>query len=72
MDAVRQHGWTRFKPVKGQPIKEADMRKVFKLVDLDKDGEISRLVSNLSLKEIFSHLNFPESHSCFCLDENEF
>merc|ERR1711892_72884 len=50
MDAVRQHGWTRFKPVKGQPIKEADMRKVFKLVDLDKDGEISRLELKLSLK----------------------
>ena len=45
MDAVRKAGWTRFKPVKGQPIAEKDMRKVFKLVDLDKDGSISNLVN---------------------------
>ena len=44
MDAVREAGWTRFKPVKGQPIAEKDMRKIFKLVDLDKDGSISHLV----------------------------
>ena len=45
MDAVRAAGWTRFRPVKGQPIAEKDMRKIFKLVDLDKDGSISGLVS---------------------------
>ena len=45
MDAVRAAGWTRFRPVKGQPIAEKDMRKIFKLVDLDKDGTISGLVS---------------------------
>lgn len=44
IDAVREAGWTRFKPVKGQPIAEKDMRKIFKLVDLDKDGSISNLV----------------------------
>ena len=46
MDAVRSAGWTRFKPVKGQPIEEKDMRKIFKLVDLDKDGSISHMVSH--------------------------
>ena len=50
MDAVRAAGWTRFKPVKGQPIAERDMRKIFKLVDLDKDGSISNLELKLSLK----------------------
>ena len=45
MDCVRAAGWTRFKPVKGQPIAEKDMRKIFKLVDLDKDGTISHLVT---------------------------
>ena len=45
MDALRAAGWTRFRPVKGQPIAEKDMRKIFKLVDLDKDGSISGLVS---------------------------
>ena len=50
MDAVRAAGWTRFKPVRGQPIAERDMRKIFKLVDLDKDGSISNLELKLSLK----------------------
>ena len=45
MDCVRDAGWTRFKPVKGQPIAEKDMRKIFKLVDLDKDGTISHMVA---------------------------
>ena len=31
MDAIKAAGWTRFKPVKGQPIAEQDMRKVKKL-----------------------------------------
>jgi hypothetical protein len=48
MDGVRRAGWTRFKPVKGQPIAEKDMRKVFRLVDLDKDGFISKLVNGVS------------------------
>ena len=49
MDAVREAGWTRFKPVKGQPIAEKDMRKIFKLVDLDKDGSISNLVKEFAV-----------------------
>ena len=44
MDEVRAAGWTRFRPVAGPPIAEKDMRKIFRLVDLDKDGSISRLV----------------------------
>ena len=44
MDEVRTAGWTRFRPVAGQPIAEKDMRNIFRLVDLDKDGSISRLV----------------------------
>ena len=45
MDEVRTAGWTRFRPVEGQPIAEKDMRKVFRLVDLDKDGSISHMVA---------------------------
>ena len=52
IDAVREAGWTRFKPVKGQPIAEKDMRKIFKLVDLDKDGSISNLVKYLQFQQI--------------------
>ena len=44
MDAVKGAGWTRFQSVEGQPIPEKDMRSVFKLVDLDKDGTISGMV----------------------------
>ena len=45
MDEVRQAGWRRFRPVVGQPIAEKDMRKIFRLVDLDKNGSISHLVA---------------------------
>ena len=44
MDAIKRAGWTRFRPVKGQPIAEQDMKKVFRLVDMDKSGAISHLV----------------------------
>merc|ERR1711974_382321 len=41
IDEVKSAGWTRFRPVEGQPIAEKDMRNIFRLVDLDKDGSIS-------------------------------
>ena len=44
MDDIKAAGWTRFKPVAGQPITEKDMKKVFKMVDMDKSGAISQLV----------------------------
>ena len=44
MDDIKEAGWTRFKPVEGQPITEKDMKKVFKMVDMDKSGAISQLV----------------------------
>ena len=51
MDAVKGAGWTRFQSVEGQPIPEKDMRSVFKLVDLDKDGTISGMVHTLNCFE---------------------
>lgn len=45
MDAIKEAGWTRFKPVEGQQIAELDMRKVFKMVDMDQSGAISQLVN---------------------------
>ena len=44
MDAIKAAGGMSFKPVKGQPIAEQDMKRVFKLVDMDKSGAISQLV----------------------------
>ena len=44
MDALKGAGWTRFRPVKGQPIAEQDVAKIFKIVDMDKSGFISKLV----------------------------
>ena len=43
MDEIKGAGWTRFKP-EGRPITEKDMRKVFRMVDMDKSGHISQLV----------------------------
>ena len=57
MDAIKAAGWTRFKPVKGQPIAEQDMKKVFKLVDMDKSGAISQLVGMLLVKLVIYHDN---------------
>ena len=53
MDNVRDAGWTRFKPTKGQPIAEKDMRKIFKMVDLDKDGSISHMVLSFNVLKIY-------------------
>ena len=50
MDEIKEAGWTRFKPVEGQPITEKDMKKVFKMVDMDKSGAISQLELKMGLK----------------------
>ena len=44
MDEIKEAGWVRFKPVEGQPINDKDIKKVFKMVDMDKSGAISQLV----------------------------
>ena len=44
MDEIKEAGWTRFKPVDGQPMAEQDLKKVFKMVDMDGSGAISQLV----------------------------
>ena len=44
MDQIKEAGWTKFKPVHGQPITEKDIKKVFRMVDMDKSGAISQLV----------------------------
>ena len=44
MDEIKEAGWTRFKPVDGQPMAEQDLKKVFKMVDMDGSGAISPLV----------------------------
>ena len=50
MEAITSAGWTRFKPIKGQPIAEKDMKKVFRMVDLDKSGAISNLELKMAVK----------------------
>ena len=44
MDEIKAAGWTMFKPVHGQAIAEEDLKKVFKMVDMDGSGAISQLV----------------------------
>ena len=46
MNEIKEAGWVRFKPVEGQPINDKDIKKVFKMVDMDKSGAISQLVNN--------------------------
>lgn len=46
MEEIKDAGWVRFKPVEGQPINDKDIKKVFKMVDMDKSGAISQLVNN--------------------------
>ena len=47
MDEIKAAGWTMFKPVQGQAIAEEDLKKVFKMVDMDGSGAISQLVKAL-------------------------
>merc|ERR1712106_554459 len=50
MDEIKDAGWTRFKPVKGQKINEDDLKKVFKMVDMDGSGAISQLELKMAVK----------------------
>ena len=47
MDQIKEAGWAKFKPVHGQPITEKDIKKVFRMVDMDKSGAISQLVTGI-------------------------
>ena len=47
MDQIKEAGWTKFEPVHGQPITEKDIKKVFRMVDMDKSGAISQLVTGI-------------------------
>ena len=58
MDQIKEAGWTKFKPVHGQPITEKDIKKVFRMVDMDKSGAISQLVINILLLTLSSNINF--------------
>ena len=54
MDEIKGAGWTRFKPVDGQPMSEQDLKKVFKMVDMDGSGAISQLVGFVHV--VFVHI----------------
>ena len=56
MDEIKEAGWVRFKPVEGQPINDKDIKKVFKMVDMDKSGAISQLV----IRNTHSFFSFPQ------------
>ena len=62
MDQIKEAGWTKFKPVHGQPITEKDIKKVFRMVDMDKSGAISQLVKYNYLKfKVFINITFIRS-----------
>jgi hypothetical protein len=46
MDTVKELGWTRFSKKDSSDISEMDMKAVFKLVDMDNSGSISKTVSS--------------------------
>ncbi len=50
MDTVKELGWTRFSKKDSSDISEMDMKAVFKLVDMDNSGSISKTVSSHSRK----------------------
>merc|ERR1719312_2159560 len=50
MDEIKAAGWTMFKPVQGQAIAEEDLKKVFKMVDMDGSGAISQLELKMAVK----------------------
>jgi hypothetical protein len=50
MDTVKELGWTRFSKKDSSDISEMDMKAVFKLVDMDNSGSISKTVSSHSMK----------------------
>ena len=57
MDQIKEAGWTKFKPVHGQPITDKDIKKVFRMVDMDKSGAISQLVHSKFNHTVFIFYN---------------
>jgi hypothetical protein len=45
MDTVKDLGWSRFSKKENSDISELDLKAVFKMVDMDNSGNISRTVS---------------------------
>ena len=50
MEEFRSTGWTRFEKKKLKGIHELDVKGVFKLVDIDRSGAISRRVRDCVIK----------------------
>ena len=59
MNEIKEAGWVRFKPVEGQPINDKDIKKVFKMVDMDKSGAISQLV----ISEAFIQISLSQNQN---------
>ena len=53
MVTIKEAGWSKFKQEKGSKMKEADIMAAFKMVDIDKSGEISKMVitKNVSIND---------------------
>ena len=47
MKNIKSAGWSKFRQEKGTNISDVDIRAAFKLVDVDKSGEISKIVRNI-------------------------
>ena len=44
MRNLESSGWTKFRQERGSDIRDVDIKAAFKLVDVDKSGEISKIV----------------------------
>ena len=53
MATLEGSGWSKFKQDKCSDISDVDIKAAFKLVDVDKSGEISKTVRLVNLNSLF-------------------
>ena len=55
MEELEAAGWKKAKAKKVNEIKEMDIRSIFNLLDVDRSGSVSRIVSNSEGNENYAY-----------------
>merc|ERR1739838_879109 len=60
MAELEEAGWRKLKPKKGKGITEMDVKAIFRLVDVDKSGHISRTEARMAGKLLMKRFGIKD------------
>merc|ERR1739838_829664 len=60
MGELEEAGWRKQKPKKGKEITEMDVKAIFRLVDVDKSGNISRTEARMAGKLLLKRFGITD------------